>query len=225
MWLRLGGGQVMMDVDREICPYASSQYKEWGRRSGDGMGTLPTCCLNRWRKTLWVSKRKYGLQTINSPVSSHRAVAMPASNYMMNRVPEEDGGGGGGGGGATQERTAWKQMRTPVPWFAGHLSILVPVGKWGTTDKLGTLEPVVDWLHWVMPHQNEFEPKQISSHWATLRHKAQGSEASSQSLDTNLACSLLPACWTSSSGHTHLLIPTQPATKGLQPKHPCTQTK
>ena len=132
---------------------------------------------------------------------------------------------GGGGGGGTQERTAWKQMRTPVPWFAGHLSILVPVGKWGTTDKLGTLEPVVDWLHWVMPHQNEFEPKQISSHWAMLRHKAQGSEASSQSLDTNLACSLLLACWTSSSGHTHLLIPTQPATKGLQPKHPCTQTK
>ena len=37
----------MMDVDREICPYASSQYKEWGRRGGDGMGTLPTCCLNR----------------------------------------------------------------------------------------------------------------------------------------------------------------------------------
>ena len=55
-------------------------------------------------------------------------------------------------------------MRTPAPWFAGHLSILVPVGKWVTTDKLGRLEPVVDWLHWVMPHQNKFEPKQISSH-------------------------------------------------------------
>ena len=70
----------------------------------------------------------------------------------------------GGGGGGAQERTAWKQMRTPAPWFAGHLSILVPVGKWVTTDKLGRLEPVVDWLHWVMPHQNEFKPKKISSH-------------------------------------------------------------